>query len=89
MNKKQDIREIIAAKINGSTITNNLRYIIEASKNGRLNQLYDRQIISMMAACDFGKNWENLSKSKTLFYMLDGKPQFNKPSDNHETTTKT
>lgn len=81
------MREIVAAKINGRTITNNMRDIITAAKNNTLNSVFDRDQMRFMAACDLGKNWQDLSEGKALFYMVDDKPQFNKPGDNHEKNT--
>lgn len=62
-------REIVGAMINGSTITNSLSDIIAASKAGKLNQVYDRRQMQFMAACDLGRNWENMANGPTLFYQ--------------------
>ena len=75
----KQIREIVAAKINGSTITNNIQDIITAAKNNTLNEVFEREQIIFMASFDLGKNWKDLSEGKTLFYMVDGKPQYNNP----------
>jgi hypothetical protein len=74
-----EIKEIVAAKINGSIITNDLTEIIAAAKCSAVYEFYDRKQMQFMAGCDLGKNWEDLSNSKTLFYLVDGKPAFEKP----------
>lgn len=70
------IKEIVAAEINGSIITNNFVDIVEAAKQNRVCQYLDRKHMQFMDACDLGSNWENLAKSKTLFYVVDGQPMF-------------
>lgn len=71
------MREIVGAKINGSTITNNLVNIAEASNAGRLNELYDRKQMQFMSGCDLGRNWDLMASGPTLFLIGDdGKPQW-------------
>jgi len=70
------ITEVVAAKINGSMITNDLNEIVEAAKQGRASAYYDRNQMQFMAACDLGEKWKTLTKSKTLFYIVDGTPMF-------------
>ena len=74
-----EVREIVAAKINGSRITNNMKDIIDAAKTGRVNEIFCRKQMKFMSGCDLGVNWDKLAKGETLFYLVDGKPTFEKP----------
>ena len=74
-----EIKEIVAVKINGSFITNDLAEIIADAKRGAVHEFYDRKRMQFMAGCDLGENWETLSNARTLFYLVDGKPAFEKP----------
>ena len=76
-----EIKEIVAARINGSRVTNNFAEIIAAAKRGAVHEFYDRKRMQFMAGCDLGENWETLSNSRTLFYLIDGKPAFEKPEN--------
>ncbi len=77
---QSEIKEVVAVKINGSIITNDFSEIVIAAKCNKVHEFYDRKQMQFMAGCDLGKNWENLSNSKTLFYLVDGKPTFDKPN---------
>ena len=71
------MREIVGAKINGSTITNNLANIAAASNAGRLNELYDRKQMQFMSDCDLGRNWDLMAEGPTLFLIDDqGNPKW-------------
>lgn len=71
------MREIVGAKINGGTITNSLPKIVEAAKNGRLGEVYDRKQMQFMSSCDLGRNWDFMASGPTLFLIGDdGKPQW-------------
>lgn len=70
------MREIVGAKINGSTITNSLFEIIEAAKAGGLIEVYDRKQMQFMSSCDLGRNWDLMASGPTLFLIEDdGKMQ--------------
>ena len=74
------MREIVGAKINGSTITNSLFEIIEAAKAGGLIEVYDRKQMQFMSSCDLGRNWDLMASGPTLFLIEDdGKMQW--PND--------
>lgn len=67
------MKEIVAALING-IVTNDINQIISSIESRKKIRLLSRAEMQFMAACDLGKNWENLSKSKTLFLIgEDGK----------------
>lgn len=71
------MREIVGAKINGSTITNSLPKIVEAARAGRLGEVYDRTQMQFMSGCDLGRNWDLMASGPTLFLIGDdGKPQW-------------
>lgn len=71
------MREIVGAKINGSTITNSLPKIVEAAKAGRLGEVYDRSQMQFMSSCDLGRNWDLMAEGPTLFLIDDqGNPKW-------------
>ena len=71
------MREIVGAKINGRTITNSLPKIVEAAKNGRLGEVYDRKQMQFMSCCDLGRDWDLMANGPTLFLIGDdGRPQW-------------
>ena len=77
--------EIVAAKINGGTITNNLATILQAAKNNQINEIYNRKQMQLMSACDLGKKWDMLANGATLFIVGDdGIPQW----PNRDTTER-
>ena len=73
------IEEIVAAQINGNSITNNLADIVAAAKTNNINQLLNRDMVNLMDSFDLGVNWSNLAKSKTLLWVVDGVPTFSNP----------
>ena len=76
---ENNIEEIVAAKINGNYITNNLADIVAAAKTNNINQLLNRDMVNLMASFDLGAHWSNLAKSKTLLWVVDGVPTFKNP----------
>lgn len=69
------MREIVAAMINGKTITNAPSSIADAIKDDLPVQFLERQHMEFMSACDLGAQWDNLAKGRTLFWMDEnGKP---------------
>lgn len=77
MTNGNEVREIVGAKINGSTITNDLPKIVEAAKVGRLDEIYDRQHMQLMSDLDLGRNWDLMAIGPTLFFIgEDGSPQW-------------
>lgn len=66
------MREIVGGKISGGTITNNFKLLVEASRSGRLVDVYDRRQMQFMASCDLGRNWELMASGPTLFVIDDG-----------------
>ena len=76
------MREIVGARINRGTITNNLPKIIDAAKTGHLVDVYDRKQMQFMSDCDLGRNWDAMAKGPTLFLIGDdGKPQWSNVGD--------
>ena len=65
------MKEIVAAKINGKTITNDIHKIVAASNAGKVNELYDRKQMQFMASFDLGRHWDNLAMGPTLFFIKD------------------
>ena len=65
------MREIVGGKISGGTITNNFKLLIDASRSGRLVDVYDRRQMQFMASCDLGRNWELMASGPTLFVIDD------------------
>ncbi|MCK5385787.1 MAG: hypothetical protein KAJ39_01290 [Gammaproteobacteria bacterium] len=71
--------EIVGAIINNNVVTNSLRDIVIASKEGRIVEPLTRERMKFMSACDLGKNWDNMANGDTLFYQ-DNEGQFHKAS---------
>ncbi len=76
---ENNIKEIVAAKINGHYITNNLADIVTAAKTNNINQLLNRDIVNLMTSFNLGANWLDLAKSQTLLWIVNGVPTFKNP----------
>ncbi len=64
------MKEIVGARI-GNIITNNRQTIIDAVNLNQKVQFLDRRHMELMSACDLGKNWDEMARSKTLFRIDD------------------
>lgn len=74
------MKEIIAARI-GSKITNDFATIRNGILSGKDYELLDRKRLQLMASMDLGKQWEDLAKSPTLFYITkEGNLTWNPPT---------